>query len=262
MRVLLCCGLLLCLLCGCQGSGGVADDFAAARKAQAERNWGQAERLLQRFLRYEQEDQDRRWEAWQALIEVVNADTREERDTLEYLEVMLVEFADDDARTRSILEQMGQLNERLGRYGKAADAWSTYLDLGGLSAAQMAAAYRHLAAVQVRQRHFEGAEETLGQCLALPLSENGVQFCMFDLADMQAAQQNWDAAANLARQLLETSPGKELQGQTAFLLGDALEQLGRLPEAMTYFEQAKESYPNPLVVENRIVVLRKKMKKQ
>ena len=257
----LCACLCLCLmLAGCDGRAELGDDFAAARQAQAERNWPLAERLLQRFLRTEQ-DAERRWQAWQALMEVINAETGEARETLEFLEVMRLEFAEDEDKTRSILEQTGQLNERLGRLDRAAEAWSAYLDLGGLGAREMAEAYRHLASVQVRQRRFESAEETLGQCMALPGSEPQVLYCMYDLADMQSGRQNWQAAADLCQQLLESGPDRELRGLASYVWGDALEQLGQLPGAMKQFEAAREGYPNPLVIEKRIVSLRKKMKK-
>lgn len=259
-RFLLC--LVICLaMTGCDGRAELADDLTAARQAQAERNWPLAERLLQRFLRSEQ-DQEKRWEAWQTLVEVINADTREPRETLEFLEVMLQEFVDDEEKSRSILEQMAQLNERLGRSDRAADAWSAYLDLSGLGTREMAEGYRHLARMQVRQRRFESAEETLGQCLALPDSEPQVLYCMYDLADLHAGRENWQEAANLCQQVLENRPARELQGLVSYLWGDALEQLGKLDAAMKQFEAAKESYPNPPVIENRIVSLRKKIRKQ
>lgn len=260
MRVLVCLCLGL-LLCACQGSADLKDDLTVAREAQAERNWPLAERLLERILRNEQ-DADRRWEAWQALIEVINAETREERDTLEFLEVMLLEFAEDDSRSKSILERMGQLNSRMGRYEKAAEVWTSYLDLSGLETRDLAQGYRNLASAQIRMRRFDSAEETLGQCLALPGGERQILYCMHDLADLHASRQNWQSAADLSQQLLENGPEPELRGLTAYLLGDALEQLGKPREAMEQFERARDSYPNPLVIQNRIESLRKKSRKQ
>lgn len=261
LRTCLLMGVCVCLLlAGCDGRVKLGDDFAAARQAQAERNWPLAERLLQRFLRTEQ-DAEKRWQAWQALIEVINAETREARETLEFLEVMRLEFAEDEEKTRSILEQTGEMNERRGRLDRAMEAWTAYLDLGGLETLEMAKGYRHLASVQIRLRRFESAEETLGQCMSLPGSEPQVLYCMYDLADLQAGRQNWQAAADLCQQLLESNPDRELQGLASYVWGDALEQLGQLPGAMKQFETARESYPNPSVIENRIMSLRKKMKK-
>ncbi|MDE7064304.1 MAG: hypothetical protein K2O70_02390, partial [Desulfovibrionaceae bacterium] len=54
---------------GCDRAPLVADDLEEARVAAQERNWTLAERLLQRYLRSEQEP-DKRWEAWRRLLEV------------------------------------------------------------------------------------------------------------------------------------------------------------------------------------------------
>ena len=91
--------LWACLATGCEQDALLTDDLGAARAAMAERNWPLAERLLERYLR-EERNPDQRWEAWQQLLSVVNSANPEARATLEYLEVMLAEFADDDARTK------------------------------------------------------------------------------------------------------------------------------------------------------------------
>ena len=260
VRFLLC--LAICLvMAACDGRVELADDLTAALQAQAERNWPLAERLLQRFLRTGQ-DQEKRWEAWQTLVEVINAETQEPRETLEFLEVMLQEFVDDEEKCRSILEQTARLNERLGRYDRAADAWSAYLDLSVLGADDMADGYRNLARMQMRQRHFESAEVTLGQCLVLADAAPQVLYCMYDLADLHAGRENWKETANLCQQVLENRPPRELQGLVSYLWGDALEQLGQFEAAMKQFEAARECYPNPPVIESRIVSLRKKIRKQ
>ena len=49
-----------------------------------------------------------------------------------YLDAMLEEFADDDAKSREILLRIGRLNERLRRYDRAADTWIAYLNVAGL----------------------------------------------------------------------------------------------------------------------------------
>lgn len=247
------------LCCACERVS-FADDFETAREAVAQRNWPSAERLLERFLREEQ-NLDKRWEAWQLLLTVINSTGVEARASLEYLEAMLEEFADNDARTKVILERMGQINEALRRYERAADVWSAYTGLGDLTPEETVDGYRRLAAVQFSLRRFESGEDALQQCLALPMSDQEKLLCMYDLADHNMARERREETADLCRQILDSQPEKELRGLAAYLLADALEQLGRAAEALKQFESARDDYPNPSVIDNRIAFLRKKQKK-
>lgn len=254
LTVLLCC----CLLAACDAAP-LGDDYSEAKSAAAAHEWTRAERLLERFLR-ESEDADKRWEAWQLLLTVTNATGLAARSQLEYLDTMLEEFADNDARCKDILRRMGQLVERQRRYERAVDIWSAYLDLDGLSPQDNVDGYRHLAAMNFRLHRYEAAEDALQQCLALPVDDSAKLACMYDLADQGAARERWQEAADLSQQILDSRPDDGLRGLTLFLLGDALEQLGKPEEALIHFEQAREIYPNPDVVENRIAYLKKKRK--
>lgn len=255
--LLLCC-LLLSSLPGC-GRSPLGDDLSEARSAVSAHEWTRAERLLERFLR-EAEDPDKRWEAWQLLLTVANGTGVTARVQLDYLDTMLEEFADSDARCKDILWRMGQLMERQRRHERAVDIWSAYLDLDGLGAQDSVEGYRHLAAMNFRLHRYEAAEDALQQCLALPVAEAAKLDCMYDLADQNAARERWQEAADLSQQILDSEPGERLRALTLFLLGDALEQLGRPEEALAQFELCRESYPNADVVENRIAYLKKKMK--
>lgn len=255
---LLLCGLLLFSLPGCERSP-LGDDLSEARSAVAAHEWTRAERLLERFLR-EADDSDKRWEAWQLLLTVANGTGVTARVQLDYLDTMLEEFADSDARCKDILWRMGQLVERQRRHERAVDIWSAYLDLEGLSAQDSVEGYRHLAAMNFRLHRYEAAEDALQQCLALPVDEKAKLNCMYDLADQNAARERWQEAADLSQQILDSDPGDRLRPLTLFLLGDALEQLGRPEEALAQFELCREGYPNADVVENRIAYLKKKMK--
>lgn len=250
--------LFCCLLAACERTP-LADDYSEARSAAASHEWTRAERLLERFLR-EAEDPDKRWEAWQLLLTVANATGVTTRVQLEYLDTMLEEFADSDARCKDILRRMGRLTERQRRYERAVDIWSAYLDLEGLSPQDSVEGYRHLAAMNFRLHRYEAAEDALQQCLALPADDGAKLPCMYDLADQSAARERWQEAADLSQQILDSHPDDKLRGMTLFLFADALEQLDRPDEALTHFEQAREIYPNPDVVENRVAYLKKKMK--
>lgn len=265
LRGLLMASLLffLSLCTACEKLPLLEDDLLAARQAIEEHNWPLAERLLERKLRNEQ-DPDIRWQAWTQLLEVINAISSEPRATLDYLEVMRDEFSEDEQRSGYILKRMGELAEELNLFERAENIWSAYLGLAWLSPQDMVGVYRHIGAMQFRQRRFEAMEESLQQCLALPLPEGKKRMCMYDLAEQNAARQRWQEAADLCQQMIENLDGEEdslLRGQAHFLNGDMLEQLGRREEALKQFELARETYPNPAVVDNRIAYLRSNRKK-
>ena len=258
--------LLWCLcfwLVGCDGPALKGDDLSQAREAVSQRQWSLAERLLERYLRESQDSQDAdsRWEAWQQLLVVVNAAGQEPRASLEYLETMQEEYLDDDARSAIILKRMAEVYEGLHRYGRAVDMWSAYIGLGGLSPQQVLEGHRRLAAMQFSLRRFDAGEDTLQQCLALPLPDHDKIMCMYDLADQNMARERWQEVSGLSQQILDSDPDQNVRGLAGYLLADALEQLGRNGEALKQFELARDAYPNPSVIDNRIAHLRKKLKK-
>lgn len=303
---------LASLLAACDQTPVLGDDLAAARQAVAGNNWLLAERLLERFLAAET-DSDKRWQAWQQLLVVINSGVREPRATLEYLESMLVEYADDDRRCKLVLEHTGQLLEQMRQFDKAADVWSTYIGLGGLSPEELVKGYRHLAAMEFARRRPDAGEEALAQCLAQPFEDSGQPngqnakiYCMYDLADHYSAVERWKEVSDICYQILESLPPEKaeteksasdqdhgplsfvsgenaptqaqedgqnpehdnngqshkIRGMTSFLLADSLEQLGKNKEALAIFEQARQIYPNRLVIENRILSLQKKTKRK
>ncbi len=263
-------GLALCLLwclcfwlVGCDGPALKGDDLSQAREAVSQRQWSLAERLLERYLRESQDSQDAdsRWEAWQQLLVVVNAAGQEPRASLEYLETMQEEYLDDDARSAIILKRMAEVYEGLHRYGRAVDMWSAYIGLGGLSPQQVLEGHRRLAAMQFSLRLFDAGEDTLQQCLALPLPDHDKIMCMYDLADQNMARERWQEVSGLSQQILDSDPDQNVRGLAGYLLADALEQLGKNGEALKQFELARDAYPNPSVIDNRIAHLRKKLKK-
>ena len=263
-------GLALCLLwclcfslVGCDGPALKGDDLSQAREAVSQRQWSLAERLLERYLRESQDSQDAdsRWEAWQQLLVVVNAAGQEPRASLEYLETMQEEYLDDDARSAIILKRMAEVYEGLHRYGRAVDMWSAYIGLGGLSPQQVLEGHRRLAAMQFSLRRFDAGEDTLQQCLALPLPDHDKIMCMYDLADQNMARERWQEVSGLSQQILDSDPDQNVRGLAGYLLADALEQLGKNGEALKQFELARDAYPNPSVIDNRIAHLRKKLKK-
>ena len=62
-------GMVLSL--GCERMPVIGDDLSEAKLAAQNHDWTLAERLLERYLR-QQHDNNKRWEAWQFLVDVNN----------------------------------------------------------------------------------------------------------------------------------------------------------------------------------------------
>lgn len=251
---------LLALATACDRSPLVGNDLEEAKLAIQERNWTLAERLLERCLR-NQQDLELRWEAWQGLLNVAGSAGLDSRTTLDYLEAMLMEYGEDEAKTKQVLARMGELNEQLRRLDRAADAWSAYVDLSNLTDEEAVNGYRRLAQIYFRSGRFDAGEDVLQDCLSLEVPDRGKAQCLYDLADINMARERWKEATDLATQIMELDVDAQIKGLAAFLLGDALEQQRQFPEALAYFERARETYPNAQAVDNRIAYLRKLLKK-
>lgn len=255
------------LLLGCDLRDGFwpadifMDDVEVARQACGKRDWPLAERVLERYLREEQ-DAEKRWQAWNLYLEALNGGSQEPRAGLDCLEVMLVEYEENEEKLASILSRMGTYSALLGRYDAAANAWSAYSDLADLRDDERVNGLRQLAAAQLRQRHFDAAEETLQQCMALPVMEKEKIWCMLDLADTGMSRERWPEVADVCQQILESEPDRMVAGLAGYLRGDALEQMGQLQAALGQFEQARDSYPNPAVIDNRIAWLKRTIKEK
>lgn len=254
-RVFLC--IVLLFLTACSGNIFDGDDLTQAQDAYAERNFPLAERLLERYLRLEQNSEDR-WPAWNLLLSSINSDRAHPRASLDCLDAMVMEYENDSQKLLHIYPEIGKYCEMIRAYEKAAEAWNSYLELGDIDDEQRINGLRKLAAMQFAQKHYQAAENTLQQCLAMPEPENAKIYCMLDLAENNMILDNWEEVGNLAQEILDSKPDKEIYGKASFLLGDAYEQLGKPEDALAVFEQAKDIYPNPLVIENRIEHLKKK----
>lgn len=246
----------LALFVGCERSVFFEDDLSLARRAYLERKLSMAERLAERYLRSEK-DPEKRWEAWELMLKAINADVSEPRASLEWLEAMRLEYENDDEKMAAILSQIGKYNGDLKNYARSAEAWNAYLELGELMNEAKVEGFRNLAAMQIGQRHFEAAEETLRQCMGLPFPEHEKIYCTLDLADLNMARERWREVDDLCQQILDAEPNPETLGIASYLRGDALEQLGRKDEAIRQFEAALDTYPNKLVIENRLKHLQK-----
>lgn len=253
------CLMVACALPACERSP-LGDDLKDARKAMAERDWSRAEKYLERYLRTS-EDRKRRWAAWKELLDVADRGNLGSDWTVDYLETMLVEFGDYPNRARVILRRLAETHETARRDERAARYWEMLLEEPGLPLEESVEIHRRLAAINMHLRRFDVAEEVLENCLSLPIGEVFQAQCLFDLADAAAIREHFDEGERLTLQILQLEGASpEIRGRAGFILADIQEQRGQLIEALKTFESIQETYPNPLVIQNRLEYLKKKIR--
>ncbi|MDR2726592.1 MAG: tetratricopeptide repeat protein [Deltaproteobacteria bacterium] len=275
IALFVCLGLLAGLAAGCEErevktaisklartvSTNLIGDLEEARIALHEREWDRAARYLERFLRIAT-DPDERWEAWNSLIDATERAGQDRRWINAHLEAMLVEFENDAERMRSVLYRMGESQEMARQYERAVLTWTQFGALPGLSPEDRLSIYKRLAFLQMRLNRLQGAEETLHECLSLPLPDNAKGDCLYALADVSVLRDDLAGGANTAAQILDIEGiAPELHGRASFLLADIYEQQQKYAEALQLYSAIRETYPNPLAVDVRIEYLKKRVKK-
>ena len=179
-----------------------------------------------------------------------------------YLEAMLVEFEDNPERMRNVLYRMGEMQEASRQYERAVLTWFQLSTLPELSVEERLNIYKRLSFLQVILNRLQGAEDSLQECLSLPLPDSAKSECLYALADINLLRGNLDDSTVIAAQILDIQDiSQELYGKTAFLLADIYEQQQKYAEALELFQSIRKSYPNPLAVGVRVEYLKTKIKK-
>lgn len=252
-------GLCLCLG-GCFEKNEVADDLADARKSMAKRDFLEAEKSFERYLRRSPDGGDR-WEVWNNLVELALSVRNDRKAAVELLETMLIEYAAEPARKRAISVRLAELYRLAGKYERAVTLWSSVAEDTKAENVERANACRNLAHVYLRRLEFELAKESLGYCLALDVPDTIKAECLYDLAQTHMGMDEMENAVKEFREVLKLhSIAESTRTLTTFMLADALDQMGKNEEALKLFESLGDTYPNRKVVEQRIEFLKKKKK--
>ena len=253
------CLLLFAFCAACERVPLTINDLDEAKAAISQRDWPRAERLLERYLRTE-EVQQQRWEAWMLLVDIYHRVNLDPHGAVGQLEAMRQEFSQDADRKKLILARLGELHESLGHTGQAIAVWERYAELGSLTNQEAARVQRALGNLHFRQRRFDLAEEALRTCQALPVEEAFRAWCLYDLALANMAREELEDAHDQAIQVLSMQVDDQLRGLAGFLLADVLEQQGLRVEALSRFESVRGLYPNGMVIDNRIAYLKNALK--
>ncbi len=234
------------------------DDLDYAEEYISEREWILAESLLERFLRTE-DNPDKRWKAWMLLLKTSEFIDIHPATMHVHLSDMLQEFFDDTERKKFVLFTFAQLLQKNGDYAVASDIWNMYLDLDNIGPNEAFAAYRSLGNIYFRTRQYSLLEDSLYSCMALDIEAQEMSLCMYDLAYMKGSREEWDDAKDLLDQILLMETDDYTRARVSFMIGDILELQGKPEKSLEFFEMARLSHPNTLVVDNRIESLRKKL---
>lgn len=256
MRLLLCVCILLSALCACERPTST-DDLAAAQEAAEQRDWAHVARLLQRYLREENEP-EKRWTAWNLLVSA-SQHMGEDAWVIDYLESMLQEYGDDGVHTADVLRRLGEGYEKTRQWDKASETWLHLLDVAELGADEAARLYRRMGVYHHQAHNFALAEDMFEMCVEHTASAALLSECRYLLADVYATQGNMDEAARYLDTVLtmpETEP--DIRGRALLLKGDMYEQQGRRADAARAFAEALPLHPNPAVVQSRIDALKKR----
>ncbi len=237
------------------------DDLGEARSALGKRNFLEAEKAFERYLRSNPEGVDR-WYVWQNLVELSLNVRGDRKGAIELLEAMLVEYAATPDKERLVRMRLAEQYRLSRKYDRAVELWGLTAGDKGASSLEKAESYRNLAEVYLRRLEFELAKEALNMCIALAVPDPVRGQCLYDLAQTHMGTDESDEAVARLRAVLELKDiPAPLRGLTVFMLADALDQQGKSAEALALFESIRASYPNPQVVAKRIDALRKPKKK-
>lgn len=249
--------ILLCLVCACERPAFQADDLAAAQEAAEQRDWTQAARLLQRYLR-EENDSEKRWPAWNLLVSA-SQHMGEDVWALDYLESMLQEYGDDSMHAAAILRGLGAGYEKTRQWNKASEAWLRLLDVEELAPNEAALLYRRMGLYHQQEQNFALAEDMFEMCADQAATPALLGECRYLLADAYATDGRLEEALLHVDEALSVPEAPaEVRGRALLLRGDIFEMQDKRDEAARSFAEALPLHPNPPVVQSRIKYLQNK----
>ena len=253
------CALLASCIDGADKQNRADDDLVHARKAMMQREFLEAEKSFERYLRRNPEGKER-WEVWNSLVDISLSVRNARQSAIELLEAMFLEYEDDQDKKRRVSTRLAELYRLSRNYARAVYLWSSIAEDAAASNNERAEACRNLAHVYMRRLEFELAKKSLGDCLALDIPVAVRSECLYDLAQTYVGMDELDNAIEQLRFVLALQGIPEsMRTLTIFMLADAVEQQGKNAEAMELFTSISNAYPNRKVVEERIEELQKRI---
>ena len=254
---------LVCIsfLNACTGEEDSNNSLQEARESFARKEYLDAEKLYERYLRYVPESTDR-WEAWDRVAYIAMNIRRDERLTADVLEAMALEYGAEPERYQDVLKRLADIYESNHRWSRAKSAWERLLLTPGLPAAMRGEAHLHLAQIYQLRLDYPNAMKHLETCLQSELSPEIEARALYSLSTVYADQGESKQAEEKLFQLttMQTAP-EQIKVEGLFMLADLMEEQGKYKEALELFSSIEKTYPNPQAVEIRIKGLEGKVKK-
>lgn len=243
--------------CGPPPPGPEAGVLEAGRRAFLAGDYRRAEEAYQYYLQAFPHGEER-LEAWLRLADISQDVLESPRQAVALLEAALLEYGRDPEAAPGLLARAGALRQRLLEYEQATDRYRSLLALPGLAPDELVRACRALAQVRVLAKDVAGALETLRSCRT-GLSP-GDDLARLDLAraDLFLRLDQGTPAEALFREIAaDTGVSPAVRAEAGFLLGQRYEAGGEKDKALAVYENIRDTFPNPLVVDQRLGYLRR-----
>lgn len=245
------------LISGCM-QPETEDDLSRARKAFINKEYTEAERFYQRYLR-DYDDGAERWLVWNRLVEITGTVRGNKNRAIELLDAMLLEYSGDTDRYRQVLIKKGNMLTEGGLWSAAVTAWSQLLSAPDLKVDEEAVAYANLGKAYLMRGEYGLAVDAFKDCRELEFDNEEHQHqCIFELSQAYAFLGNYvEAEQNLNNLLQYESLEATLTARAKLLLADIYEQQEKPQKAVVLLQEIRDTYPNPRVVEFRLKNLQK-----
>lgn len=255
--------LLICILSlsACGEEENSNNSLQEARESFARKEYLDAEKLYERYLRYVPESPDR-WEAWDRVAYIAMNIRRDEPLTADILEAMALEYGDEPERYQDVIRRLADIYESNHRWSRAKSAWERLLLTPNLPAALKGEAHLHLAQIYQLRLDYLSAMKHLETCLQSEVDPEIEARALYRLSTVYADQGESKQAEEKLFQLttMQTAP-ESIKVQGLFMLADLMEEKGNYREALELFSSIESTYPNQEAVKIRIEGLEGKVKK-
>lgn len=249
--------MVIILISGCMQSE-TEDELSRARKAFINKEYIEAERFYQRYLR-DNENGTERWKVWNRLVELTGIVRGNKNRAIQLLDAMLLEYSGDPVRYRQLLISKGNIFIEGGLWSEATTVWSQLLSAPEVTIHEEATAYANLGKAYLMRGDYELAVDAFKDCRELEYNNSEHKnFCIYNLAQAYAYLSNYiEAEQNLNNLLQYEDVEVTLMARAKLLLADIYEQQEKPLKAITLLQEIRDTYPNPRVVEFRLKNLQK-----
>ncbi|MEW5774168.1 MAG: tetratricopeptide repeat protein [Thermodesulfobacteriota bacterium] len=246
--------VLALLATACSGPG--PGDLDAADVEYAAGNYFQAQSLYEEYLRQKPEGKER-LHAWDRLLDIALAHN-DRRRAASLMESMLLEFSEASGQYHDLLRRLAVTYQDLRDWDRALDTWQKLLAQPDTGAADQWEIHWRMGKIFQYQGQYAQARQALGNCVATAPDPAAKARCLYDLAQIQTLLKEKDKARASLNQILALDiEDGELRAQAAFLLADIYEAEGDLAKTKELLTSILQTYPNPIVVRQRLETLGK-----